>query len=79
MPEPSKPFVVETDASKFTSGGILQQQDMNGDWHPAVTYQSHSAKLNKTMRSTTKNYWQSSKHSQSGDTTCQGTPFSPNP
>ena len=34
MPDPSKPFVVETDTSKFTSGGILQQQDTNSDWHP---------------------------------------------
>ena len=33
MPDPSKSFVVEMDASKFASGGILQQQDTNSDWH----------------------------------------------
>ena len=34
MPDPSKPCVVETDTSKFASGGILWQQDTNSDWHP---------------------------------------------
>jgi len=41
MPDPMKPFVVESDASKFITGAILRQQDMNGDWHPCE-YISHS-------------------------------------
>ena len=34
MPDNKKPFIVETDASKWATGGVLRQQDMNGDWHP---------------------------------------------
>ena len=34
MPDPLKPFMVKLDASKFTSGAVLQQQDTNSDWHP---------------------------------------------
>ena len=34
MPDPGKPFQVETDASKWATGGVLRQQDSNGDWHP---------------------------------------------
>jgi hypothetical protein len=34
IPDPMKPFIVESDASKFATGGVLKQQDMNGDWHP---------------------------------------------
>ena len=34
MPEEGKPFALKTDASKFATGGVLRQQDNNGDWHP---------------------------------------------
>ena len=34
MPQDGKPFSLETDASKFATGGVLRQQDENGDWHP---------------------------------------------
>ena len=34
MPDIAKPFIVESDASKWTTGGVLQQQDDNGDWYP---------------------------------------------
>ena len=41
MPDPIKPFVLESDASKWTTGAVLQQQDINGDWHPCG-YISHT-------------------------------------
>jgi len=41
MPDPTKPFVVESDASKFATGAVLRQRDINGDWHPCG-YISHS-------------------------------------
>jgi len=41
MPNPTKSFVVESDASKFTTGAVLRQRDINGDWHPC-RYISHS-------------------------------------
>jgi hypothetical protein len=47
MPDTEKPFTIESDASKFTSGAVLRQQDINGDWHPCG-YISHS--FNQTER-----------------------------
>jgi hypothetical protein len=41
MPDPAKPFVIESDASKFATGAVLRQKDENGDWHPC-SYISHS-------------------------------------
>ena len=36
LPDPYKPFMVECNTSKYTSGVVLQQQDLNGDWHPCA-------------------------------------------
>ena len=41
MPDTTKPFYIEADASKFASGAVLRQQDQNGDWHPCG-FISHS-------------------------------------
>ena len=41
IPDPSAPFAIATNASKFASGGILLQADENGDWHPC-SYLSNS-------------------------------------
>ena len=49
MPDPNKPFVVETDTSKFASGGILRQQDSNSDWHPC-------SYISKSFSETEQNY-----------------------
>ena len=41
LPNPSAPFALATDASKFTSGAVLLQTDPNGKWHPC-SYLSQS-------------------------------------
>jgi hypothetical protein len=41
MPDPEKPFTIESNASKFASGAVLCQQDISGDWNPCG-YISHS-------------------------------------
>jgi RNase H-like domain found in reverse transcriptase len=40
MPDPEKPFIIESDALKFATGAVLRQKDMNSDWHPCG-YISH--------------------------------------
>ena len=40
-PDPTKPFYIETDTSKWATGAFLQQRDMNRDLKPHV-YISHS-------------------------------------
>jgi len=47
MPDLTKPFVIESDASKFATGAVIRQKDMNGDWHPCG-YISHF--FNATQR-----------------------------
>ena len=49
MPDPTKPFIAEADASKYALGAVLQQQDTNGDWHPC-------AYLSKSFSETERNY-----------------------
>jgi hypothetical protein len=47
MLDAMKEFTIESDASKFASGAVLWQKDVNGDWHPCG-YISHS--FNQTKR-----------------------------
>lgn len=34
MPDKTKPFTIESDASKFATSAVLHQADINGDMHP---------------------------------------------
>ena len=36
MPDHTKPFQIETDASKYATGAVLTQLDSNGDRHPVL-------------------------------------------
>ncbi|GBE89916.1 Transposon Tf2-6 polyprotein [Sparassis crispa] len=36
LPDKVKPFIVESDASKFATGAVLRQADINGDLHPCA-------------------------------------------
>ena len=33
---PNAPFAVATDAFKYATGGVLMQEDPNGDWKPCA-------------------------------------------
>ena len=41
LPNPSQPFALTADASKYASSALLLQTDSNGDWHPC-SYLSQS-------------------------------------
>ena len=49
MPDQSRPYQIEVDASKYASGAILTQTYSNGDRHPV-------AFLSKTFTETEWNY-----------------------
>ena len=49
MPDHSRPFQIESDASKYASGAILTQMDSNGNCHP-VSF------ISKTFNDTERNY-----------------------
>jgi RNase H-like domain found in reverse transcriptase len=49
MPDQSKPFRIESDASKVATGVVLTQLDLNGDRHPV-------AFLSKTFSETKRKY-----------------------
>ena len=36
MPDHSRPFQIESDASKVATGAVLTQLDLNGDRHPVA-------------------------------------------
>src|SRR5258707_14224321 len=44
MPDPAKPFVLETDTSKFAVGALLKQPDSTGNLRPCG-YLSHALTL----------------------------------
>uniref|UniRef100_A0A0W0G5L3 Reverse transcriptase/retrotransposon-derived protein RNase H-like domain-containing protein n=1 Tax=Moniliophthora roreri TaxID=221103 RepID=A0A0W0G5L3_MONRR len=41
IPDSSKPFIIEADASKWASGAVLRQKGTDGEWHPCG-YISHA-------------------------------------
>ena len=49
MPDQTKPFQIECDASKYTSGAVLTQIDGNGNRHPCTF-------ISKTFSETERNY-----------------------
>jgi RNase H-like domain found in reverse transcriptase len=49
MPDQSKPFQIESDASRVATGVVLTQLDSNGDRHPV-------AFLSKTFSETKRKY-----------------------
>ena len=49
MPDQTRPFQIECDASKYASGAVLTQQDNNSDRHPV-------AFLSRTFGKTEWNY-----------------------
>ena len=49
MPDQTKPFQIECDTSKYTSGAVLTQNDGNGNRHPC-------AFISKTFSETERNY-----------------------
>jgi reverse transcriptase-like protein len=49
MPDLTRPFQIETDASKYAMGAILSQLDSNGDRHP-VSF------ISKTLSPAERNY-----------------------
>ena len=49
MPDHTKPFQIECDTSKYATGAVLTQLDLNGDRHPC-------AYISKTFSPTKRNY-----------------------
>jgi hypothetical protein len=49
MPDHTKPFQIESDASKYATGAVLTQMDSNGDRHP-ISF------ISKTLSPTERNY-----------------------
>ena len=49
MPDQTKPFQIESDASKYATGAVLTQLDCNGDRHP-ISF------ISKTLSPTERNY-----------------------
>ena len=49
MPDQTKPFQIECDTSKWASGAVLTQLDINGDRHPC-------AFISRTFSPTERNY-----------------------
>ena len=68
MPDQTKPFQIECDTSKYTSGAVLTQVDGNGNRHPCAFISKTFQKLKGIMRYMIENYWPLYEHSKNGDT-----------
>jgi hypothetical protein len=55
MPDHSKPFQIESDASKYASGAVLTQMETDTRWH---FYRKLSQIRNADTKSMTENYWE---------------------
>ena len=69
MPDHTRPFQIETDASKYATGAVLTKLDSNGDRHPSLLFQKPYHQLRGIMKSMIKNYWQLSEHLKNGGIT----------
>jgi len=49
LPDQTRPFQIESDASKYASGAVLMQTNVNGDRHPC-------AYLSKSFSPAKRNY-----------------------
>ena len=54
LPDPEKPFVLETDASHFALGCVLSQRDDQGNWHPVGYYSRTFSKSERNYSITDK-------------------------
>jgi len=52
IPDPTRPFQIETDASKHATGAVLTQTDGNRDRHPCASFPKPSLQLNEITKST---------------------------
>ena len=57
MPDQTRPFQIETDASKYATGAVLTQLDSNGDRHPISFISKTFSQQNGTTKSMIVNYW----------------------
>ena len=55
MPDQTRPFQIETDASKYATGAVLTQLDSNGDRHPVSFFPKPSHRQKGITRSMTEN------------------------
>ena len=69
MPDQTKPFQIECDTSKYTSGAVLTQLDFNGDRHPCAFFSKAFLPPRETMKFMTENSWQSFEPWKNGDIT----------
>ncbi|KAG2018805.1 hypothetical protein CC2G_008195 [Coprinopsis cinerea AmutBmut pab1-1] len=70
----SRPFQIESDASKYASGAVLTQMDSNGNRHPVAFLSKSFSPLNGITRSTTENSLELFEHLTSGATTSKEAP-----
>ena len=68
MPNQTKPFQIECDASKYTSGEVLTQIDGKAIDIHAILFQKHFQKPKEITKYMIGNCWPSYEHLKNGDT-----------